>query len=148
MIKPNFVTNKWDGDLRLAFQFRPFIQNLLNTAGLSYILDVIASPRLIRPNQDYLIVANGTRIRNQQTEAFQDDHAEWEREIANIHAARLLIELDLGVNVILPNVPNAVQYEKEQALRILLDKTNPSTLAACPVTTINIDGSEKHFSTA
>ena len=64
LIKPNFVTNKWDGHLRLASQFRPFIQSLLNTAGLSYIvLDVVASPRLIRPNEDYRIVANDTRIK-------------------------------------------------------------------------------------
>ena len=99
---------------------------LLNTAGLSYM------PRLIRPNQDYLIVANDMRIRNQQTEAFQDDHAEWEREIANIHAPRLLIELNLGVNAILPNVPNAVQYADRM-------KRNKPYKSCCPDKTSPLD---------
>ena len=61
-------------------------------------------------------MANDTRIHNQQTEAFEDDHAEWATEIANIHAARLVIELDLGVNAILPNVPNAAQYAAAMAV--------------------------------
>ena len=131
LIKPNFVTNKWDGDLRLAFQFRPFIQGLLNAAGLSYILDIVASPRLIRPDQEYRILANDTRIRHQQTEAFEDDHAEWATQIANIHAARLLIELDLGVNAILPNVPNAAQYAAAMAV-IGADPIEPMLILAQP----------------
>ena len=49
LIKPNFLTNKWDGDLRLAFQFIPFAQNLLDQAGLSYILDLNATPYLYDP---------------------------------------------------------------------------------------------------
>ena len=66
LIKPNFISTKWDGDLRLAFQFIPFAQNLLDQAGLSYILDLNATPFLIRPQECYDLVAMDTRNRAQQ----------------------------------------------------------------------------------
>ncbi len=91
----------------------------------------VGGARLIRPDQEYRILANDTRIRNQQTEAFEDDHAEWATQIANIHAARLLIELDLGVNAILPNVPNAAQYAAAMAV-IGADPIEPMLLLAQP----------------
>lgn len=66
LLKPNFLTNKWDGDLRLAFQFIPFAQNLLDQAGLSYILDLFTTPYLVRPDHSYDLVAMDTRNRAQQ----------------------------------------------------------------------------------
>jgi hypothetical protein len=60
LLKPNFLTNKWDGDLRLAFQFILFAQNLLDQAGLSYILDLFTKPYLVRPDHSYDLVAMDT----------------------------------------------------------------------------------------
>ena len=77
LIKPNFPITKWDGDLRLAFQFIPFAQNLLDQAGLSYILDLNATPFLLRPQDCYDLVAMDTRNRAQQIQAFHEDHIAW-----------------------------------------------------------------------
>ena len=104
LIKPNFISTKWDGDLRLAFQFIPFAQNLLDQAGLSYILDLNATPFLIRPQECYDLVAMDTRNRAQQIQAFHDDHIAWQNEIPTNEAARLMVEHQHGVGAILSAV--------------------------------------------
>ena len=107
LLKPNFLTNKWDGDLRLAFQFIPFAQNLLDPADLSYILDLNATPYLVRPDHSYDLVAMDTRNRAQQTQAYYNDHIAWQDELRANEAARLMVELQHGLGAILPAVPNA-----------------------------------------
>ena len=110
LLKPNFLTNKWDGDLRLAFQFIPFAQNLLDQAGLSYILDLNATPYLVRPDHSYDLVAMDTRNRAQQTQAYYNDHIAWQDELRANEAARLMVELQHGLGAILPAVPDAVAF--------------------------------------
>jgi hypothetical protein len=110
LLKPNFLTNKWDGDLRLAFQFIPFAQNLLDQAGLSYILDLFTTPYLVRPDHSYDLVAMDTRNRTQQTQAYYNDHIAWQDELRANEAARLMVELQHGLGAILPAVPDAVAF--------------------------------------
>ena len=110
LLKPNFLTNKWDGDLRLAFQFIPFAQNLLDQAGLSYILDLFTTPYLVRPDHSYDLVAMDTRNRAQQTQAYYNDHIAWQDELRANEAARLMVELQHGLGAILPAVPDAVAF--------------------------------------
>ena len=76
----DFKNHLFNGDARLAFQFVPFLQNLFDNEGISYILDTLYVPHRIVPIGLLRIAEEEQIVYDQAVAAFDLDSVHWNQD--------------------------------------------------------------------
>ena len=82
LYKHDFKKQKFDGDSRMAFQFIPYLQDLFDKAGISYILDVDHTPHYEIPQAILRIQDEDKILFDQEVQLHDQALQNWNQHIA------------------------------------------------------------------